>query len=205
MRFSTISLAFLAGAVAAAPQGDVLPISQISDGQIQAPPATPPAVSAPSALPSAVPSVVPSAVSSASGVTEVPPLSQVSVGKSALVLYNCSTKYSLLTTLQGTGAVPLPSATATATPVAPGTPGTTPIVIPPGGSNSTVPAPSGSAAQSSGPSASASESSPAGSTAGASSSPTSSSTSVPQAGGAAAGNMVSFGGLVLAIGAAVFA
>lgn len=87
MRFSTISVAFLAGAVAAAPQYDVLPISQISDGQIQAPPATPPAVSATSAVPSGVPSVVPSGVPSAvpspSGVPQVPSPSEVPVGKFA--------------------------------------------------------------------------------------------------------------------------
>ena len=92
MRFSTISVAFLAGAVAAAPQYDVLPISQISDGQIQAPPATPPAVSATSAVPSGVPSVVPSAMPSgmpsgvpspSAGVPEVPSPSEVPVGKFA--------------------------------------------------------------------------------------------------------------------------
>jgi len=40
MRFSIVSVAMLAGAVAAVPQYGVQPISQISDGQIQAPPAT---------------------------------------------------------------------------------------------------------------------------------------------------------------------
>lgn len=40
MRFSIASVAILAGVVAAVPQYGVQPISQISDGQIQAPPAT---------------------------------------------------------------------------------------------------------------------------------------------------------------------
>jgi len=40
MRFSIASVAIMAGAVAAVPQYEVQPISQISDGQIQAPPAT---------------------------------------------------------------------------------------------------------------------------------------------------------------------
>ncbi|RMZ66617.1 hypothetical protein GMOD_00001970 [Pyrenophora seminiperda CCB06] len=40
MRFSIASVAILAGAVAAVPQYGVQPISQISDGQIQAPPAS---------------------------------------------------------------------------------------------------------------------------------------------------------------------
>jgi hypothetical protein len=40
MRFSIASVALLAGAVAAVPQYSIQPISQISDGQIQAPPAT---------------------------------------------------------------------------------------------------------------------------------------------------------------------
>ena len=42
MRFSAVSVALLAGVVAAVPQQSVQPITQISDGQIQAPPATRP-------------------------------------------------------------------------------------------------------------------------------------------------------------------
>lgn len=56
MRFSAVSVAFIAGLVAAAPQQSVQPISQISDGQIQAPPATSVVVA-----PSEVPAVTPSA------------------------------------------------------------------------------------------------------------------------------------------------
>lgn len=62
------SFALLAAVAAAAPQ--VNPISQISDGQIQAPPATQPAASYPVAISSApavvpsVPAVVPSKLSS---------------------------------------------------------------------------------------------------------------------------------------------
>lgn len=63
MRFSITSVALLAGAVAAVPQYGIQPISQISDGQIQAPPATPPA-GAPSGAPTpGVTSVVASLVS----------------------------------------------------------------------------------------------------------------------------------------------
>ena len=40
MRFSIASVAIMAGLVAAVPQYSIQPISQISDGQIQAPPAT---------------------------------------------------------------------------------------------------------------------------------------------------------------------
>jgi hypothetical protein len=61
------SFALLAAVAAAAPQ--VQPISQISDGQIQAPPATAPVVvpsasvpAAVSSVPVVVPSVVPSSV-----------------------------------------------------------------------------------------------------------------------------------------------
>ncbi|OAL55880.1 hypothetical protein IQ07DRAFT_182418 [Pyrenochaeta sp. DS3sAY3a] len=58
MRFSTASVALLAGVVAAIPQASIQPISQISDGQIQAPPATS-VVPAPSEVPSVVPTFVP--------------------------------------------------------------------------------------------------------------------------------------------------
>lgn len=69
------SFALLAAVAAAAPQ--VQPISQISDGQIQAPPATSvpvalPSVSVPVVAPS-VPAVVPSAISSAAGVGKFKP------------------------------------------------------------------------------------------------------------------------------------
>lgn len=62
MRFTIASVAIMAGAVAAVPQYSVQPISQISDGQIQAPPAT-------SAVGSAVPLPSPSDVSVPAGVT----------------------------------------------------------------------------------------------------------------------------------------
>jgi hypothetical protein len=55
------SFALFAAVAAAVPQG-VQPISQISDGQIQAPPATIPSVVAPSVVPSgSAPVVSPSA------------------------------------------------------------------------------------------------------------------------------------------------
>jgi hypothetical protein len=59
------SFALFAAVVAAVPQASIQPISQISDGQIQAPPATvvPPVVAPSASVPAAassVPAVVPS-------------------------------------------------------------------------------------------------------------------------------------------------
>lgn len=68
MRFFTASVALLAGLVAAVPQ--VQPISQISDGQIQAPPATSKPVAATSAVPSSAPAVVSTPAYSAPAVGE---------------------------------------------------------------------------------------------------------------------------------------
>merc|ERR1712137_1483641 len=161
MRFTIASVAIMAGAVAAVPQYSVQPISQISDGQIQAPPAT-------SAVGSAVPLPSPSALSSAADMT-----STLAVTETASV----------------TSVVVVP----TATPVGPSGSMVTPIV----GGNSTASA-TGSAAVSS--TASSEESATSG-VAGSSTE----SASAPESTGAAAGNMVSFGGLVFAIGAAVFA
>lgn len=68
MRFSAASVALLAGAVAAVPQYPVQPISQISDGQIQAPPATP----IPSVVPTPGSSATPVPLPSAPGTSVVP-------------------------------------------------------------------------------------------------------------------------------------
>jgi hypothetical protein len=70
MRFSIASVALLAGAVVAVPQYTVQPISQISDGQIQAPPATSAAVPGASEVASSAVVVVPTA--SGSDVVVVP-------------------------------------------------------------------------------------------------------------------------------------
>ncbi|CAI9629330.1 hypothetical protein GT037_007085 [Alternaria burnsii] len=171
MRFTIASVAIMAGAVAAVPQYSVQPISQISDGQIQAPPAT-------SAVGSAVPLPSPSDVSVPAGVTSA--LSSAADMTSTLAVTE---------TASVTSVVVVP----TATPVAPSGSMVTPIV----GGNSTASA-TGSAAVSS--TASSEESATSG-VAGSSTE----SASAPESTGAAAGNMVSFGGLVFAIGAAVFA
>ncbi|CAO2656846.1 Nn.00g056490.m01.CDS01 [Neocucurbitaria sp. VM-36] len=147
MRFSAVSVAVLAGVVAAAPQ--VQPISQISDGQIQAP--------------TAVPSVYSSAV--------VPVVSTPEV-------------------VSTPAAVSTP-AEATATPIVP-----TSLVVPivPGvNSTAIVPSSTGAVASSSAPSA------------GSSGSATTSASVPEQSTGAAAGTAISFGGLVFAMAAAVFA
>jgi hypothetical protein len=60
------SFALFAAVAAAVPQG-VQPISQISDGQIQAPPATVPSVVAPSVVPSVSAPVVAPSVSAPAG------------------------------------------------------------------------------------------------------------------------------------------
>jgi len=171
MRFTIASVAIMAGAVAAVPQYSVQPISQISDGQIQAPPAT-------SAVGSAVPLPSPSDVSVPAGVTSA--LSSAADMTSTLAVTE---------TASVTSVVVVP----TATPVGPSGSMVTPIV----GGNSTASA-TGSAAVSS--TASSEESATSG-VAGSSTE----SASAPESTGAAAGNMVSFGGLVFAIGAAVFA
>jgi hypothetical protein len=161
------SFALLAGVVAAVPQLSVQPISQISDGQIQAPPATVvPPVSKPTPV---VPSV------SAPVVAPSVPVS-APAGKSTLYISHRVSH--MLTHSSVTPAVP------TATPVVPSAP-----VVPVPGGNSTAPA-SGT-----GSSASKSPSSPT----------ASSSTGTPESTGAAGVYQVSFGGLVLAIGAAVLA
>ena len=189
MRFTIASVAIMAGAVAAVPQYSVQPISQISDGQIQAPPAT-------SAVGSAVPLPSPTDVSVPAGVTTA--LSSAvgditSTGKSSShsVVYQHETNN---TTVAATESVTSVVVVPTATPIAPSGSLVTPIV----GGNSTASA-TGSAAVSA--STSSSEES---ATSGAGSSSTES-PSAPESTGAAAGNMVSFGGLVFAIGAAVFA
>jgi hypothetical protein len=64
MRFSIASVAILAGAVAAVPQYSVQPISQISDGQIQAPPATSAAVPGASEVASSAVIVISTAIGS---------------------------------------------------------------------------------------------------------------------------------------------
>ncbi|KAF2035696.1 hypothetical protein EK21DRAFT_84121 [Setomelanomma holmii] len=152
------SFALLAGVAAAVPQYSVNPISQISDGQIQAPPATSVVV---------VPSPAPVKVSS---VYVAPSVSVPAV--------------SLPSVISSVPVVIVPSAT----PVAP-TSIVTPIVSVPG--NTTVPL-------STGASASRSPSGPKASS-------TATGTGVPQSTGAAGANLVSLGGLVLAVGAAVFA
>ncbi|KAF1942592.1 hypothetical protein EJ02DRAFT_162711 [Clathrospora elynae] len=167
MRFSIVSVAIMASVAVASPQYSIQPISQISDGQIQAPPAT--AVPAPSEVPSVVPSPSASAPEASAPEATAP------------------------------AATPTPVAP-TATPVAPVPTMMTPIVP---GFNSTSPSSTGAVSVSMSPSESAGSSESA--TTPASGSATSSG-SVPEASvGAATGNMVSFGGLVLAIGAVVFA
>ena len=151
MRFAAI---IFAGLAAAAPQASVVPqpISQISDGQIQAPPATSAAVPAPE-----VPSYSATVIASVP-VESAPPV----VAPSAPV--------------------------ATATPVAPVPTLVTPIVP---GVNSTGALSTGAT--------------PAASTSGAAGSATTSSTIPEQSQAAAAGNAISFGGLVVAMAAAVLA
>ncbi|KAL7771307.1 hypothetical protein CFE70_001250 [Pyrenophora teres f. teres 0-1] len=175
MRYSTAAVALLAGAVMAVPQyGDnkPLPISQIGDGQIQAPPA------------STVAPIMPTATSvgSAPGV----PAATTGVSTSAVTL---------TATLTSTNIMVVP----TATPVAPVSTMVTPIV----GSNSTMPAAGTGASSSPASTGSAAASSSAATSRGSASGTRTG--SAPESTGAAAGNMVSFGGLVFAIGAAIFA
>lgn len=180
MRFA-VSVVALAATVAA--QG-VQTITQIGDGQIQAPPAT-----------ATAPEVSTPAVSSPAVATSVPEAYSSVVGK-----FITSLDHQDLYTNNKT-VVPS-SAASVASSVAP-----VPVsslvtsVVPPAG-NTSVPIAS-SAVPSSG-SASGSGSSPS-STASSGGASGTSSSGIPESSGAAAANMVSFGGLVIAVGAAFLA
>jgi len=172
MRFSAVSVAVLAGAVAAVPQYQ--PISQISDGQIQAPPAATGGYSAPVVAP--VPSVSKAVPSAA-----VPSVTGPAGSYPSAAVPSAAVPSAAVPT------APVPSAAypSAAVPT---------VVVPVPGVNST--------AILSKPSVAPSATKPAGTSAGASST---ASSGLPQASGAAAGNAISFGGLVIAMAAAVLA
>ncbi|KAH6878946.1 hypothetical protein J4E91_002711 [Alternaria rosae] len=170
MRFSIASVAVMAGAVAAVPQYSVQPISQISDGQIQAPPAT-----------SMIPAVP---MPSASMVSEIP---AVPMPSGSMVSGDMTSTVAVTETASVTSVVVVP----TATPVVPGASMSVPM-----GSNTTMATGTGSMTAST-PASEETSSGVAGSA--------TESGDIPESTGAAAGNMVSFGGLVLAIGAAIVA
>jgi hypothetical protein len=170
------SFAIFAAVAAAAPQ--VQPISQISDGQIQAPPATPaPGYSVTQSA--IVPGVTPisNPVLSASVPAVTPP------GKPS--------SHPLVEKTSNTNSTPAPVVPSGNTPVAPVPTLSAPIVP---GVNSTVPSGTGIASKASSALASA--------TSGAASA---SGSSPAQATGAAGSNFVSFGGLMVAVGAAMLA
>lgn len=169
------SFAIFAAVAAAAPQ--VQPISQISDGQIQAPPATPApgySVTQSAIIPGVTP--ISNPVLSASVPAVTPP------GKPSSHLPPLQTSIA-----NSTPAPVVPSNT----PVAPVPTMVSPIVP---GVNSTVPTGTGIASKASSALASA--------TSGAASA---SGSSPAQATGAAGSNFVSFGGLMVAVGAAMLA
>jgi len=190
MRFSAVSVAVLAGAVAAVPQYQ--PISQISDGQIQAPPAATGGYSAPVVAP--VPSVSKAVPSGKILPSPSQPIAWTHLDTAAVPsVTGPAGSYP-------SAAVPSAAVPSAAVPTAPVPSAAYPsaavptVVVPVPGVNSTVIL--------SKPSVAPSATKPAGTSAGASST---ASSGLPQASGAAAGNAISFGGLVIAMAAAVLA
>jgi hypothetical protein len=191
MRYS-FTIAALAAVGAAVPQYSVQPISQISDGQIQAPPATSvdvpvvpsgPAVSTPVAPGVTVTAVVPSGP-----------------GETATVIVP---SYGASTPVASTGAPAVPISSAPAVPSeVPSAPATVPVVVPsaPAGNASVPVVSSTGGAVYPNSTISVTTGAPSATSGGAGSSP-----SAPAASGAAAANMASFGGLLLAVAGFVLA
>jgi hypothetical protein len=191
MRYS-FTIAALAAVGAAVPQYSVQPISQISDGQIQAPPAT-------SVVVPAVPSGPAVSTPVAPGVT-VTAIVPSGPGETVTVIVP---SYGASTPVASTGgpAVPISSPPAVPSEV-PSAPATVPVVVPsaPAGNASVPVVSSTGGAVYPNSTISVTTGAPSATSGGAGSSP-----SAPAAGGAAAANMVSFGGLLLAVAGFVLA
>jgi hypothetical protein len=191
MRYS-FTIAALAAVGAAVPQYSVQPISQISDGQIQAPPAT-------SIVVPAVPSGPAVSTPVAPGVT-VTAIVPSGPGETATVIVP---SYGASTPVASTGgpAVPISSPPAVPSEV-PSAPATVPVVVPsaPAGNASVPVVSSTGGAVYPNSTISVTTGAPSATSGGAGSSP-----SAPAASGAAAANMASFGGLLLAVAGFVLA